>query len=209
MKYEIKSAIMPLLAVNLIFFILQISVKNFTESFILIGGDVFSRPWILLTSMFLHGGVYHLLINMYVLSMFGNILEQRIGTKRFVLLYFSSGLLASFLSSFFYARALGASGAIYGVIGALIIIMPELQLLFFFLIPTPLWLVGIIYILIDVFGVFFPSGTGNIAHLIGIAFGLVYGLYLKKQSVEYRRRFASKKHLDKNEIEEYLKTGRI
>ena len=209
MKYKIKSAIMPLIAANVIFFILQMTVKNFTESFILVGNDVFSRPWILLTSMFLHGGVYHLLVNMYVLAMFGSILEQRIGAKRIVLLYFSSGLLASFLSSFFYARALGASGAIYGVIGALIIIMPGLQLLFFFLIPTPLWLAGIIYVMIDVFGVFFPSGTGNIAHLIGIAFGLGYGLYLKKKSFEYGRRFASKKHLNKNEIEEYLKTGRI
>ena len=209
MKYKIKSAIMPLIAANVIFFILQMTVKNFTESFILVGNDVFSRPWILLTSMFLHGGVYHLLVNMYVLAMFGSILEQRIGAKRIVLLYFSSGLLASFLSSFFYARALGASGAIYGVIGALIIIMPGLQLLFFFLIPTPLWLAGIIYVMIDVFGVFFPSGTGNIAHLIGIAFGLGYGLYLKKQSIAYRRRFASKKHLNKDEIEEYLKTGRI
>src|SRR3989338_1221436 len=144
MKYKIKSAIMPLIAANVIFFILQMTVKNFTESFILVGNDVFSRPWILLTSMFLHGGAYHLLINMYVLAMFGSILEQRIGAKRIVLLYFSSGLFASFLSSFFYARALGASGAIYGVIGALIIIMPGLQLLFFFLIPTPLWLSGII-----------------------------------------------------------------
>src|SRR3989338_7547759 len=110
MKYKIKSAIMPLIAANVILFILQMTVKNFTESFILVGNDVFSRPWILLTSMFLHGGVYHLLVNMYVLAMFGSILEQRIGAKRIVLLYFSSGLLASFLSSFFMQGHWGQAG---------------------------------------------------------------------------------------------------
>jgi len=209
MKFETRSVILPLVIITTIIFFLQIFVKGFAESFILAGEDVFSRPWILLTSIFLHGGVYHLLINMYALILFGGILEQKIGPKRLLLLYFLAGLVASFISSFFYARALGASGAIYGIIGGLIILMPQLPLLFLFFIPMPLWVAGIIYVLIDVFGVFFPSGTGNIAHLVGVGVGLMYGLYLKNQSIKFRKKFSSKKHLEADDVKEYLKSGRL
>lgn len=209
MKFELRSVVLPLVIINIIIFILQIFVKDFTDAFILVGSDVFSRPWILLTSMFLHGGVYHLLVNMYALLMFGGILEQKIGPKRFLLLYLASGLIAAFLSAFFYARALGASGAIYGIIGGLIILMPNLPLLFLFFVPMPLWVAGIIYVMIDVFGVIFPSGTGNIAHLVGVAVGLLYGLHLKGQSEKFKKKFSAKRHLDEVDIDEYLKSGRI
>lgn len=210
MKLEIKTAVIPLLAVTVAIFLLQMVLgSNFTNYFMLISSDIFSRPWILLTSMFLHGGINHLFYNMYGLFLFGTLLEQRIGAKRFLFIYLFSGIAASFLSSFFYARALGASGAIMGIIGALIILMPELRLLFFFFIPMPLWVAGIIYAIIDLFGVFFPSGVGNIAHLIGMACGLLYGLYLKKEKKKFEKKFSLKKHLEKDDIEEYLRTGRI
>jgi len=189
---------------------LQVFLGNaFTESFMLVSGDILSRPWIILTSMFLHGSFNHIFYNMYGLFLFGTVLEQRIGPKRLLLVYFLSGIFAAILSSLFYERALGASGAIMGVIGALIVLMPELRLLFLFIIPMPLWFAGIIYALMDIFGVFFPSGVGNIAHLVGMGFGLLYGLYLRKQKKKFDKKFSSKKHLESDDIEEYLKTGRI
>lgn len=210
MKFEIRNAVIPLILLNVIIFILQIILgNNFTNSFILVSSDIFVRPWILLTSMFLHAGVNHILFNMYALLIFGPILEQKIGTKRFLLIYLFSGVIAAFLSSFFYELALGASGAIMGVIGTLIILMPNLGLLLFFVVPMPLWIAGIVYAAIDLFGIFFPSGIGNIAHLVGMGCGLLYGLYLKKQTKKFYKKFTSKKHLEAEDIEEYLESGRI
>ena len=210
MKFEIRTAVAPLILLNVVIFILQITLgRSFTNSFMLVSSDIFSRPWILLTSMFLHGGVNHILFNMYALFIFGPILEQRIGAKRFLFVYILSGVIAAFFSSFFYKFALGASGAIMGMIGTLIILMPDLGLLLFFVIPMPLWVAGIIYALMDLFGIFFPSGVGNIAHLVGMGIGLIYGLYLKKEKRKFDRKFSSKKHLESDDIEEYLRSGRI
>ena len=209
-KFEIKTAVLPIIGLNIFFFILQIVLgRNFTNSFLLVSDDVFTRPWILLTSMFLHGGINHLLFNMYALFIFGPLLEQRMGAKRFLFLYLGSGIFAAFLSSFFYDFALGASGAIMGVIGALIILMPDLKLLLFFVVPMPLWAVGVVYALIDAWGVFFPSGVGNMAHLVGMGFGLAYGLFLKKEKKRFYSKFSSKRHLKEEDIEEYLKIGKI
>jgi uncharacterized protein len=217
MKYEIRTVVMPLLLVNIIFFIFQFILgRGFTNSLILISSDILTRPWILITSMFLHSGPYHLLFNMYVLFIFGPLLEQRIGANRFLLIYFVSGIIAGIISSLIYPlitgtpfAALGASGAIMGMLGILIILMPNLKLLFFFIIPTQLWVAAIIIALIDVFGIFYPTGIGNIAHLAGMATGLLYGLTLKKKRVKFTKKFSSKQHLESEDVEEYLRSGRI
>ncbi len=209
-KLEIKNAVMPLIVLNIMLFILQAVLgRDFTNSLMLISGDVFARPWILLTSMFLHSGLNHLFFNMYALILFGPLLEQRIGAKRFLLVYLGSGLIAAFLSSFVYHASLGASGAIMGMIGALIILLPELRLLLFFIIPMPLWMAGIAWALLDMVGVFFPSGVGNIAHLVGMGTGLLYGLRLKKERRKFDKKFSLKSHLESGDIDEYLRTGRI
>src|SRR3990167_10276793 len=168
MKFEIRSAAFPLIAVTVAVFILQFVLGDwFSESFLLSSSAIFRRPWILVTHIFLHGSPFHLFFNMWGLFMFGSLLEQKIGPNRFLALYILSGVASGFLASFFYSRALGASGAIMALIGVLIILMPNLQLLFFYIVPTPLWIAGIIYALIDLIGVAFPSGIGNIAHLSG------------------------------------------
>ena len=209
MKFEVKSAVLPLILINIAVFIAEAALGNkFIGSFILTP-DIFARPWILLTHMFLHADINHLALNMYTLLIFGPLLEQRIGIKRFLSIYLASGIIAGVISSFFYQSALGASAAIMGMIGVLIILMPDLRLLLFFVVPMPLWLVGIIYALFDIFGIFFPSGVGNIAHLIGMAMGLSYGFYLKKEKRKFNKKFHSKRHLEKNDIDEYLKSGRI
>ncbi len=180
---EKYGAVKPLIILNIFAFITQMFLgPSFTNSFLLNSADLLVRPWIILTSMFLHGGFSHLLFNMYVLFMFGSLLEQRIGPKRFYLIYFTAGILAALGASLLYPRALGASGAIMGIMGALIIFLPNMQLLFFFVIPMKFWIAAILIALIDTFGIFYPSGTGNLAHLVGMAVGLGYGYYIKKKS---------------------------
>ncbi|MEK6947483.1 MAG: rhomboid family intramembrane serine protease [Nanoarchaeota archaeon] len=210
MKFEIRSAAFPLAIVTIAVFILQFVLGDwFTEAFLLSSADIYTRPWILITHIFLHGSPLHLFYNMWGLFMFGPLLESRIGAKRFLIFYLSAGVIAGLISSFFYSSSLGASGAIMGVIGMLIILMPNLRLLFFYVVPTPLWLAGIIYAAMDIFGVFFPSGVGNIAHLTGMGAGLLYGLYLKNQSAKFTRKFVKKKNLNEVDVDEYLRSGRI
>jgi uncharacterized protein len=204
---------MPLIIINSIIYLMQIVLDStgikFTDSFMLVSHDVFTRPWILLTAIFLHGSPSHLLFNMYSLFMFGNLIEQRIGPKKFIFIYLLSGIFASFVSCFFYDAALGASGAIMAIIGMVIILLPELQILLFFAIPMSMRTAGIIFILMDTFGVFYPNGTANIAHLAGVTCGLLYALYLKDKNKKFHKRIKSKNHLDSEDIKEYFRSGRI
>ncbi len=210
MKFHLKTVVLPLIIATILIFILQIVLGNwFTESFMLISADISTRPWILLTSMFLHGSASHLFFNMYGLFLFGPLLEHRIGAKKFLFIYLLSGIIAASASAPFYEAALGASGALMGMLGTLIILMPNLRLLLFFAIPTPLWVAGIIWVAIDLFGVFMPSGVANIAHLVGMGSGLLYGIYLKKQRKTHEARFEHKTHMDDEDIDEYLRKGKI
>jgi membrane associated rhomboid family serine protease len=80
-----------------------------------LGGE----PWRIITSMFLHFGVVHLLVNMYGLYVLGTVLEPALGTTRFLLVYFFCGIAAGIASLIFnlYVPSAGASGAIFGLFG--------------------------------------------------------------------------------------------
>ena len=84
-----------LLGITVAVFLLQLVVPGFTEAFWLNPSTVFSQPWTVFTSMFLHGGPTHLLFNMFALLIFGPVLESRIGQNRFLGLYIASGILGS------------------------------------------------------------------------------------------------------------------
>ena len=170
-----------LVGVCVIIFLLQISIQGFTDNFVLKKELLFNEPWRLLTSIFLHSGIPHLLLNMFSLALFGIILENIIVTRRFLLIFFISGLIASLFSGFFYNSALGASGAIFGIIGNLIILRPKLMI-WVYGVPMPMFLAGIVYLIVNLFGVFLQIGnTGYIAHLFGLVIGLLFGfLYYNK-----------------------------
>lgn len=164
-------------------FILQIVFSSFTELFILNSAS-WSEPWRFLTAIFLHGGVVHLLYNLLALVIFGLILEKFIGSFRFLLVFFVTGIIANLISINFYSASLGASGAIFGVIGTLIILRPTLPVWAFGL-PMPIFLAGILWSIGDLLGAYgFLAGnpmgnTGNIAHLSGIFFGFIFGLLFR------------------------------
>lgn len=212
-----RTVVIPIIIANIIMFFLQLSLgRGFTDALLLNSDTVFYQPWTLLTSMFLHGSLGHIMINMYILFIFGMLLEQRIGVQRFAVIYFVSGIVAGILSAILYPlllgehlRALGASGAVMGILGVIIILMPNLRVLFFFFIPMPLWIAAIIFAAIDILGIFYPSGIANIAHLAGMGTGLLYGRHLKQHSRRFHRRFSRKTYMDSGDVDEYLKSGRI
>ena len=111
MKYNIRAALWLSLGIFIVF-LLQLIIENFTDLFILDSKLVIPRIWTLLTAIFLHSGMVHLLYNLFGLALFGTILEHIIGSRKFLILFFASGLVASLVSLPFYTRVLGASGAI-------------------------------------------------------------------------------------------------
>ncbi len=151
--------------------------------------------WTFLTSMFMHGGFFHLFANMISLFFIGGLVEKIIGRKRYFWFYMISGILAGLffvLSSLFFtsdmsAYAVGASGAIFALVGMLVLITPDLPVYVMF-IPIPvkmkyaapgllvlLWLISVTPIAFG--GQQIP--IGNTAHFGGLLVGLVYGIYLR------------------------------
>jgi len=144
------------------------------------------RPWQFLTSIFAHANLGHLLSNMFALALFGSILEQRIGTKKFFWLFIGSGIVINLFSP--YPRSLGASGAIYGVLGALVILRPWMMVWVSGM-PVPMFLAGLIWLFIDVAGVYTPSSVANLAHVYGLLIGVCIAFFWRKK---YGDRFRKK-----------------
>jgi len=138
--------------------------------------------WGLVTYMFLHGGISHILWNMLALWMFGSMLEQSWGTRRFLQLYFCSGIgagicvaLLSFLFGGAQVATIGASGAIFGVMLACAVMWPDQIVLFNFLFPIKMKYMVMIIGAIAFLGAWNPnSGVSNIGHLGGMAFGYLF-----------------------------------
>lgn len=205
-------AYIVIIVVNVFFFFMQLTVPGFHQMLMLVAGNVLSAPWTVLTTAFLHGGFGHLFINMIGLYFFGSILEERLGTKRFVILYLGAAILASLIASLFYPDGvglLGASGAVMGVMGVLVILMPRLTVMVNLIIPLPLWVACILWVLMDIFHIFVPTGIAGIAHLAGLGTGMAYGLYLKSKQKKIIRRVGGKHHLTGDDLAEYMRSGRV
>ncbi len=144
---------------------------------------VIAQPWTILTSMFMHGGFGHIFANMLTLYFFGSYLSSIIGDKKFLLVYFGGGILGSILFIWLahpLSNVIGASGAVFAIAGALVVLNPRLRVLVFFFLPLPLWVVVILGLLI-----ISPSIAWE-AHLGGLIFGLAAGYFFRR---ELRRRY--------------------
>lgn len=136
------------------------------------------RPYVLFTSIFIHGNIEHLISNILVLLFFGIAVEDEIGSKKMLLIFFSGAIAGDLLSILFYPPetiSIGASAGIFALVGFGMIIRP-LDLSFyppFYIIP--LGLLGILYAIYNVIG--FVFGIGNvsyIAHFGGLITGVAF-----------------------------------
>ena len=140
--------------------------------------------WQLVTYMFLHGGLWHILMNMFILWMFGSELERTWGSREFLKFYFIAGIGAGILSVIFAALGLtfahtaiiGASGAIYGVLVAYAMLFPDRYVYIYFMIPVKVKYLVIFLVALEFFSRFQADGVAHFAHLGG---ALVAFLYLK------------------------------
>ena len=141
--------------------------------------------WMPITYMFLHGGFYHVLFNMFALWMFGGDVEKAMGTRRFLVYYLfcgvGAGLLVAVLQPLLAPGTgaiptVGASGAIYGVILAFGLFFPERVIYLNLLIPIKAkWFVLIVGVMVFVSSMAGAGGgISHIAHLGGLVFGYLF-----------------------------------
>jgi membrane associated rhomboid family serine protease len=139
------------------------------------------RPWTIVTNLFIHGGLWHILFNMLTLYFFGTYLSRLVGDKKLLITYFGGGILGNVVFILLgppSAIAVGASGAIFALGGALTMMTPRLRVFVFPIpAPIPLWaaVIGGFIILSLI-----PYIAWQ-AHLGGLIFGLVAGYFFKRK----------------------------
>lgn len=171
-------------------FIFQNLIAGFTKLFVLNEKVFLGEIWRLVSAIFLHGGVGHLLYNLFALLFFGFALEKLIGSRKFLIVFFGTGIIANMISVNFYSSSLGASGAIMGIIGVLAVIKPMMMVWAFGLI-LPMFLAAILWIIGDIMrgvGIFGETNIGSIAHLSGVGVGILVGIFLRSKRIERQKR---------------------
>ena len=147
-KIEIPPATKWLLLITIVVYSFQLLIAR-NWSFDIVTLFALSRDsihdwqlWRGVTYIFLHGGHWHIIVNMLILFMFGREMEFELGTRRFLSLYLGCGILAGvgwiIISGNSAVYCLGASGAVFGVIGAFAAMFPhrKITLLIFFVLPV-------------------------------------------------------------------------
>lgn len=179
-----------LLIINVAVFAVQFFSEEIYVQIFQIGalwpiGTEYYMPWQYVTTMFLHGDMFHLMINMFVLWMFGMEIASRWGSARFLSFYLLSGLGASFLHTAITAMqagqapAVGASGAIAGVMIAFAMVYPNRMILIFFFIPMRAKWAALLYIGYTIYRGVANSPGDNIAHFAHLG-GAIAGFILMK-----------------------------
>jgi membrane associated rhomboid family serine protease len=172
-------------------FFLQMSVSWLTSAFRFVPALVLVRPWTLLTYMFLHGSLMHLGFNMLSLFFFGPRVEERLGSRRFAILYFLSGLSGAVLSLFFSGSAIiGASAGTFGVMMGFAHFWPHTPIHIWGIIPVPARLLVIITTVLALYSGLGGAGGGiaHFAHLGGYAGAYIYLRLLDRSRGEFRRK---------------------
>lgn len=177
--------LIAMVAVYILQWVVAVSAPVWHNYLFAISSTWWLHPWTVVTSTFSHSlaRIVHILFNGLMLFFFGAILERILGTKKFVWLFIIAGAVSGITQVTIQpGSALGASGAIMMVFGALVMIMPNEKILVWGILPVPFWAAGIGYALLDVLGALNPAdGIGNFAHLSGMALGLWLGWDIRKR----------------------------
>jgi len=145
--------------------------------------------WTFITSIFLHANAEHLILNMVALFFFGSALEHSVGWKKTLLIFFASAIVGDIAVLFASligimpasVPVVGASAAIFGLLGAAMLVKPLEFVMFPYLVPVPLLLIALIYIFFNItefIVVLFKGGVTDIAyvaHIGGLFSGMLFG----------------------------------
>jgi len=194
-----------LIALNVLIFLYQASLdpyalEQFVEHWGIVPDSISGNLQTLLTSMFLHGGWFHIISNMWVLYIFGDNIEERVGSTRYLLFYLLSGIAAASLQVFIMQGSsnpmIGASGAIAGVLGAYLISFPSARIaslvpifFIFTIVEIPAIIFLIFWFISQLYsGLFAVQGGGASgiawwAHIGGFLFGLIMVPFFRRRAV--------------------------
>lgn len=183
-KYSYFHASYFLIALNVLFFAFtyvspQLIKYLAFNVYTFLGYKMYWQP---LTYMFVHGGFVHLFFNMFMLWQIGSAVEQRMGSKEFLIFYFVTGILSGLLSFLVYYLTgqymvflLGASGAIYGLLFAYAVLFPDARLFIWGIIPVRAPVLVMIYAAIELLSGFDSSSdVAHFAHLFGLLAAWLY-----------------------------------
>ncbi len=188
-----------LLAFMGVIYLVELLSPQFVAAFEFNPYYAISQPWRFVTSMFLHdpNDIFHIIFNGYALIMFGSLLERKVDRREYMIIFFGSGLVGGLLyylttlspyaplcsaadGTTIICSALGASGAIYGILGAVAMLLPDLEIFFFFF-PMKMRYAVIFWLVLTFLGTFnVSSGIADAAHFGGLIFGIVYGWFLAR-----------------------------
>lgn len=144
------------------------------------GKNLFERPYVLVTSIFLHGSLQHLLSNILIWLFFGLSVESELGKPKMLAVFFLgafAGDLASLVAYPFGSVSIGASAGIFALVGAGMLVRPVDLSFYPLVVPLPLALLGMFYAVYNAYSfVFAPeANVSYIGHFGGLAVGLLFG----------------------------------
>ena len=195
---NIPKAVKHIIIINLLMLVLTYLNNPLMSKWFALNPVTFLwKPWQLVTYMFMHGGFGHLFFNMYTLFIFGSVLENVWGTKKFLTFYFVTGIGAALVNigvqylTGSFALTVGASGAIYGILMGYAMLYPDSMLT---LILPPVSMKAKWFVLIFA-GIELLLGISNnpadnvahFAHLGGLVFAFLLLMFWKKRRRLYGR----------------------
>jgi len=200
-EFKIGGIVKQLILINAIVFLslilLEVFAKLFNVEFVYVFifkmlalpgdlSDVIFQPWSIITNIFVHSGLSHFFWNMLVLYFIGRLYTQFFSDNRLLVTFIIGGVVGSLLqvSSYYifpyfenapHLPVVGASGAVYALIGAILYYRPRLEINLF-IITVPFWIIGMLFILSNIVSLTTISPSGGVAyfaHVGGVAFGFI------------------------------------
>jgi len=169
-----------LIALNVVIFIITLARPEILYFLGLTPALLSQQPWTIISSMFVHGNLWHILFNMIALYFLGSFLIRAVGERSFLAVFFLGGLAGNILFillAYPFSTGIGASGAIFALGGALVVMVPRVPVLIIPIpVPMPLWVAILIFLLLS----FLPRIAWQ-AHIGGLLLGLVAGLIFKRR----------------------------
>jgi membrane associated rhomboid family serine protease len=197
-----RDVLMKLILINAIIYVvsllfsvttLLLQIPNpfdlFSSQYLMLPANVnelIIHPWTLITYMFLHAGIFHVLFNMLVLYWFGGIFQEYLGSQKFIYTYFLSGIFGGlfyvlcynvfpyFSDTVNYSKALGASAAVMGIVFGAATLLPDFSVVLAIFGAIRLKYIAFFYLLIDLVGISGSNSGGHLAHIGGALFGFIY-----------------------------------
>lgn len=189
------TVVLALLIANVAAFVLQQTLPGLADAFVFVPALALVRPWSVVTYMFLHGDVMHLLFNMLALYFFGPRVEERIRSRPFAILYFLSGITGALLSVVFSFSSpiIGASGGVFGVMLAFAYFWPHERIFLWGVVPVPARMLVIFTTLFALWSGFGGRGGGiaHFAHLGGYLGAFLYLRWLDRKRTAFKRQAAA------------------